>query len=95
MNIVEKKFESKATKRGGLLLFQKSIAIEFIEECKKSNIGVLGVDAFILSENSTQPSLDNSIDYSHLQDKIDIYQKVFDFLMSQSDSLYFEIVCND
>lgn len=95
MNSLENKYESKGIKRGGLLLFSKPIAIEFIEDCKKLNIDILGIDGFILSGEKTQPSLANSIDYSGFQEKANLYHKAITFLDSQNDNLYFEIICNE
>lgn len=100
MNIVEKIFENKAKKRRNLLLFSKLNAIEFIEECKKYNIEILGIDGFELYDIYIQPFLEHSIDFTTVQNLEDInngdrYHKAIEFLKSRNDDLFFEIVCND
>ncbi len=95
MNAVELKFAKKAIKRGGVLLFEKRHAISFIEECHRFSIEILGIDGFILSSEKTQPSMDNSIDYSTMEGIKDIYHHAIEFLKSQNDNLYFEIICNE
>ena len=74
-------------------MYSKSNAIQFIKECEKESVVVLGIDGFFLTSNTTQPSMDNSIDYSSRPFDESIYDKAIQFLEEKSDDLYFEIVC--
>ena len=96
MNKVEKLFEDKAIIRGGIMFFSKNNALLFIKACKNSNIQILGIDAFYLSENNTQPSLENSVDFSSSEYIIkagNIYSMAINFLKGKDEKLFFEIVC--
>jgi len=66
MNKVEKMFLEKGVKRGGILLYSKKDALEFVGACKDHEIGLLGIDGFFISETTTQPSMEDSVDYSWL-----------------------------
>jgi len=85
-------FMDKATKRAETYYYTKPDAIQFIKECEKENVVVLGIDGFYLTSNTTQPSMDNSIDYSMRPFDKSIYDKAIQFLEEKSDDLYFEIV---
>jgi hypothetical protein len=96
MNIVEIKFQSKASiNRGSYFLLSKGIAIDFINECELNKIEILGIDGFYkIDEFTIQPSMEHSIDFSGpLANKINIYQQAIDFINNRKDELYFEIVC--
>ena len=49
---------------------------------------------FIIDEKTTQPSQDNSIDFSKCAFNESIYEKAINFLEGRDKSLYFEIVCS-
>ncbi len=95
MNKVESKFKNKAIIRpGGMMLFAKIDAIDFINECKEASIIILGVDAFyMLPENKIQPSMEHSANYSTLNPKEQTasYEEIIEFLKKQPDNLFFEI----
>jgi hypothetical protein len=93
MNKVEQKFKQKAIERGGLFLYSKKNAMEFVNECRHERIHLLGVDGFSLTENSTQPSINDSIDFSSSFFRGEMYEKAIDFLEQRSDALFFEIIC--
>jgi hypothetical protein len=92
MNKVETAFSDKAIHRGGLLLFKKKDALAFISACQSEHIHVIGVDGFYIGENTTQPSMENSIDLSH-NTAGDNFRTASDFIMGCDENLYFEIVC--
>ncbi len=97
MNEVEKKFKSKAIIRGGVSLFSKENALSFVVACQKNNIEILGIDGFVLTECTTQPSMENSIDFSsrrYSQKLESVYSEAIHFLNEKDDSLFFEIVCS-
>lgn len=93
MNKVEVLFSDKALNRGGILLFSKKDALDFIEQCKYLEIVILGIDGFFISESFTQPSLEDSIDYSGTLSNSDIYEKALEFVNNRNANLYFEIIC--
>ena len=94
MNNVERKFYKKAVKRGGLLLFEKGIALDFIDVCQKQNIAILGIDGFYLAERETQPSMINSIDFEKTLPLENRFQKAKDFINSRGSNLHWEIICD-
>jgi hypothetical protein len=97
MNKVEKMFIDKALKRSvdrGITFYSKNVALEFVRECKKEGIVILGIDAFFLTETTTQPSMEDSIDFSASSYKgNDIYQDSIVLLETRKDNMHFEIVC--
>jgi hypothetical protein len=93
MNKVEEKFIDKALNRSGVILYSKFDALEFIKECAKNNVGLLGIDGFFITDKTTQPSLNDSIDFSIGTVYQNIYDKAKEFIEKREDSLYYEIVC--
>lgn len=65
MNIHEATDVSKrAVRRGGVEMFRASDAIAIVEECRRRGRPILGIDAFVLTGDSTQPCMEHSIDLS-------------------------------
>jgi hypothetical protein len=93
MNKVELQFAYKAFKRGGIRMYSKQDAIQFVEECRQHGIPILGIDGFYIDQKTTQPSMDNSIDLSIRIPTGDIYDISIEFLKLRDDDLWFEIVC--
>lgn len=58
------RFKAKAIIRGGVLIFTPADAIKLIEAAELEGRKILGIDGFFLTDKSTQPSLENSADYS-------------------------------
>jgi hypothetical protein len=94
MNSVELLFKNKAIVRGGLLLFSKNDAVQFVWECQKENIKILGIDSFKIIADKIQPSLENSCDFSKTNETKN-YDKAVDFITKRSDEFYFEITSDD
>jgi hypothetical protein len=96
MNKVEKQFVDRAGvifQPGGWFILSKANAIEFIEQCQKESIGILGFDGFFLREKGAiQPSMEHSRDYSYV--KTEVYSTAIDFIKTCGDEMYFEIVCS-
>lgn len=88
-------FLDKAIIRGGILLFSKQDALDFIEQCKKFKIGILGIDGFFITETMTQPRMEDSIDYSSGPSNKNYYDydRALKFVSERDDNLFFEIVC--
>lgn len=55
---------NRAIDKNGILLLDYDDTKEIVELCKENNIDVLGIDAFSLHKDTTQPILDKSIDFS-------------------------------
>lgn len=73
-------------------MYSKKNAIDFVIECSKNNIRILGIDGFFLTTEKTQPSLENSIDFSLEVNIQNVYKKAIAFLENKNEELYFEIV---
>jgi hypothetical protein len=98
MKKIENLFEDKAIIRGGIMLYSKENALLFIEACKNNGIQILGIDAFYLSEENIQPSLENSVDFSssgYMKKEESIYSEAIIFFKDKNEKLFFEIVCMD
>ncbi len=93
MNKVERIFMDKALNRRGIMLYAKQDALAFIEECNKNRIRLLGIDGFFITDTTTQPSLDDSIDFSNVPQLQNVYDKAIEFIKRRKGNLYFEIVC--
>ena len=97
MNKVEALFQGKGIPRSGTYVYPKQVAIDFINECRKFNIRILGIDALIIREEFTQPSMDNSIDFTASSyrggNPKNIWDAAVNFLEKRDDKYYFEIVC--
>ena len=98
MNKVELLFKQKGIQRVGTYIYPKQVAIDFINECRKFNIGILGIDALKIQGKFTQPSMNNSIDFTASPYRENIPENVWDaavaFLKERDDIYYFEIVCS-
>lgn len=94
MNKVENLFKDKALVRGSVMLLSKNDAIEFIQQCEKEGIRILGVDGFLLIGDRIQPSLENSRDFT-TQNAMNksIFKDAFDFVHSVDGKFFFEITC--
>ncbi len=94
MNKVELAFSKKAAiDRGTWFLLRKDDAVDFIVECQKASIEILGIDGFYkIDEVTIQPSMEHSIDYS-LEPTQNVHEKAIKFLKAMPDNLFFEIVC--
>jgi hypothetical protein len=80
--------------RGGIELLSARKAIQVIFECKLNKIPVLGIDAFIITSERTQPFLEYSRDTSICAKSC--YEDLIQFLRNISnEELVFEIVVGD
>lgn len=93
MDLIEKEFGCKAVIRGRLYFYRPDDAIAVIEKCKQYNMRVLGIDAFICTNDTTQPVSEHSVDYSWTPDS---WPKAAEFIRKRADlGLVFEIVYDD
>lgn len=97
MNKIEKKFEIVSLNKS-LIILKKNDAKNFIVECEKENIPILGIDAFSINNDYIQPILDKSIDFTSYQYKklnTNNYALAKKHIDEQSNDIYFEIVCDE
>jgi len=66
LNRIEQLFAARAIIRPGTFLLKANDAIDFLNECQKQEIRILGVDAFYLTHEKIQPSLMHSVDFTTL-----------------------------
>jgi hypothetical protein len=59
---VEDEFRSRGLARGGVLLLQPRDALEMVGRAREARVVVLGVDGFWITDDTTQPDLEHSID---------------------------------
>jgi hypothetical protein len=89
---VEQEFLEAGQVRGGILFLPQVEAIRLVKRCSELGIEVLGVDSFILTEQTTQPVMEQSIDLSWPARK-DTWGEATAFLNERFGSrLMFEIV---
>jgi hypothetical protein len=94
LNKIEQLFAAKAIIRPGTFLLKPIDAIDFVSECQKQEINILGVDAFYLIEEKIQPSLMHSVDFTSLrrhESDINVYDAAQKLIEAAND-MYFEIV---
>ena len=92
MNSIKQEFMNKGITRGGLLLLSSEEAINMIHRCQEQGIVVLGIDGFKLTDYTTQPLMEQSIDLTKA-DCSNVWTKAESFLAAYIDSeLYFEVV---
>ena len=86
----------KAIIRGGIEMYKYDDAITVIELCSRNNIQVLGIDAFSLSNEHTQPVQEHSIDFTsstYIENNRANDEAAHDFIESKKHlDLVFEIV---
>jgi hypothetical protein len=86
-------FAERAIVRGGGWYFRPSDACEIIRIAKERGAPILGYDGFFLTGKWTQPSMDNSWDFSLQGRQTDpaAYDEAIEFIGSRP-RMYFEIV---
>lgn len=91
-NAVEVKFKDLGQIRGGILFLPAGGAVKMVNEAEKEKLGIVGIDAFLLEDNKTEPSMENSIEFNF--DANTDYDKVKKFLYEKrgNQKLWFEVV---
>lgn len=94
MNPIEQMFASRGVVRGAFLKLRPQVALEMVRECRKRGIRVLGLDAFTLTDTTTQPHMAESIDLSWpLRQESQAWDEAEAFLAERLQSdFYFEVV---
>ena len=90
-NNIEQQFISRGIVKSNMLFLDRATAIEFAKMVRLQNGKLLGFDGFFLTENSTQPSMEHSRDYS--SSSTDGVDEAIDFLSNpELDDMFFEMV---
>lgn len=64
MDSIQKEFRDRAIVKAGTYLFGPQDAIEVVKKCSQIERKILGIDAFVVTDNTVQPFMEHSIDYS-------------------------------
>jgi len=93
MSKITDQYLNNAIMSGKVPFFKPETAIQIIQDCKKENIRILGLDAVRMTNSMTQPDMDHSVDYS---DKQEAWDEAIAFIRSRAElGLLFEVVCGD
>jgi hypothetical protein len=99
MSRIEDEFRSAGALRGGVLLLRPHDAIRMVQRCRERQVRVLGIDGFFLTDCTTQPSIEQSIDLSDFHGGrhfVDCWERAETFLEERKKTdLFFEIVIED
>ena len=90
---IEQEFSSRGVVRGGLLLLRPTDALKMVRRAHESGLRILGVDGFQLTDTSTQPLMQNSVDLSRVESLDSAAVRAEELLTNQSSAgLFFEII---
>lgn len=97
---VEQSFRRRGITRGGTLFLEAEDALELVRLCRERGVPVLGVDGVRITEQSTQPDLRHSVDFSEEDDSGEpcrgSWAEAERFLRERIGSgLFFEVVLGD
>jgi|SRR5208282_26979 len=67
MPSIENEFSAVGIKRGGLLVLRPNDAIKMVRRCRERHVRILGIEAFILTDNTTQPHMEQSLNMSDIE----------------------------
>lgn len=92
---IELAVRGRGVVRGGILFLRANDAVALTEAARQRGVRVLGVDAFRLSDDVTEPLMQHSVDFSSESQEADLWTKASDFIRRQPTDLFFEIVLGD
>ena len=106
MNSIQRAFCDKGIFRGGLLFLKGPDALEMVRRCRELQMQVLGVDGFLLTDKTTQPLMEHSIDVSRggratvggqqIVTPTDSWKLAEEFIRERLEmDLFFEVVCSE
>lgn len=61
---LEREFESRGIRRGGILLLAPTDALDLVPSARNARIRILGIDGFRLLGSAIQPDQEHSVDYT-------------------------------
>lgn len=93
---IGQEFSHLGIKPGGIHMFRIADAIKIVKICRERRLRIWGIDGFFITENSTQPSMEHSIDLSDIDNSLQCWDVAEEFLNKMINyDLYFEIVSDD
>ena len=92
---IELAFRGRGVVRGGILFLCANDAVALTEAARQTGVRVLGIDAFRLSDDVTEPLMQHSVDFSSESQKPDLWTKASEFIRRQPTDLFFEVVLGD
>jgi hypothetical protein len=98
MSTIEDEFREAGVMRGGVLLLRPNDAIRMVQRPREQRILVLGLDGFVVTDSTTQPILEESIDLSNLINRPNTtcWEIAEQFLNDRkSSNLFFEVVIDE
>jgi hypothetical protein len=91
---IAREFINRGTLRGGVLLLEPSDALAMIERAEQLGVPVLGIDGFRMTETTTQPDMEHSIDLSSTGHGA--WHEAGEFISARADrGLMFEVVADE
>ena len=98
--MVLEKYINKAVKKGNLCFFNRLDTLEIVNRCQSLGIKILGIDEFNITEESTIPLQDFSLDMTAIQmqrivEKSNCWEIARNFLANAGPNVYFEIVLDE
>jgi hypothetical protein len=86
-------FKSRGIVRGGILILGPHEALAMVARAREQSVPVLGVDGFWITEQTTQPDMEHSIDLGGAQSS---WRRAEEFIRTRADSdLMFEVVADE
>jgi hypothetical protein len=91
VNMIEREYIQYGVVRGRSMVFNVEYALQIVDICENLGVKVLGIDGFFLSPGITQPSLEDSIDFSNQEGGV--YEMARNFMLSRMNSqIHFELI---
>ena len=97
MNIIDQEFRERKEihiqPNGLWFVMPLDSAIEYVNECKKQEIEILGIDGFYMHNPGIQPSMENSVDFTSYKYKFksDMYTDDIEFLNARPNSCFLRL----
>lgn len=99
LNYVQLKFLPRAVLHHGMFLLRYDEALEFVQECERENLLILGIDGLWLHGYGIQPDMGHDLDFTTKDGPKsalgDCWAGSIEWLQQRSDlELWYEIVCD-
>lgn len=93
---LEREFTERGEIRGGILMLASEAAIDLVRRARAERIPVLGIDAFRLSPEATEPDSGHTLDFSGSSCRTNPWAEAEAFLADRvASDLRFEVVLGD
>jgi hypothetical protein len=93
---LEREFAVRGESRGGALILTPEAAIDLVRRARAERIPVLGLDAFRLSREATEPDYHHTLDFSGASCRTNAWAEAEAFLADRLGAgLHFEVVLGD